>query len=117
MRGRNGRSLCGEGAMGERDGLDSTKPPLLEYEHLFKNEASVKKSKTPTFLLELPLVVDPGQAKRIRAHLEAARCLYNALLGEARTRLRRMQADPAWQAARRMPKMQKQQRKAAFSQL
>jgi hypothetical protein len=117
MRGMNGRSLGEEGAVGERDGLDSTQPPLLEYEHLFKNEASVKKSKTPTFLLELPLVVDPGQAKRLRAHLEAARCLYNALLGEARTRLRRMQDDPAWQVARCLPRMQKQQRKTAFSQL
>jgi hypothetical protein len=46
----------------------------------------VKKSKTPTFLLELPLSVDVGQAKRLHAHFEAARCLYNALLGEARKR-------------------------------
>jgi len=43
----------------------------------------MKKSTTPTFLLELPLVVTVGQAKRLRAHFEAARCLYNALLGEA----------------------------------
>jgi hypothetical protein len=69
----------------------------------------MKKSKTPTFLLELPLTVDPGQAKRIRAHLEAARCLYNALLGEARKRLRRMRADSAWQAARSIPRSQKEE--------
>ncbi len=30
----------------------------------------VKKSKTLTFLLELPLVVEPGQAKHLRAHFE-----------------------------------------------
>ena len=47
----------------------------------------MKKSTTPTFLLELPLRVDAGQAKRLRAHFEAARCLYNALLGEALKRL------------------------------
>src|SRR5215469_5348778 len=34
----------------------------------------------PTFLLELPLRVNPGQAKRLRAHLEAARQFYNAIL-------------------------------------
>lgn len=50
------------------------------------------RSKTPTFLLELPLSVDPGQARQLRAHFEAARCLYNALLGEALGRLRRMRA-------------------------
>ncbi len=59
----------------------------------------MNKSKTPTFFLELPLKVDAGQAKRLRAHFEAARCLYNALLGEAMKRLRTMRADPAWQEA------------------
>jgi hypothetical protein len=60
------------------------------------------RSKTPPFLLELPLSADPGQARRLRAHFEAARCLYNALLGEAMGRLRRMRADPA-QAGWREP--------------
>src|SRR5260370_7296215 len=77
----------------------------------------MKKSTTPTFLLELPLVVDAGQAKQHRAHFEAARCLYNALLGEALKRLRAMRADPAWQEARAIPQAQKQERKAAFSRL
>ncbi len=77
----------------------------------------MKRTKTPTFLLELPLAVDPGQAKRQQAHFEAARCLYNALLGEALARLDRMRADPAWQAARALPKTQKQERAAAFSHL
>src|SRR5258706_5557115 len=35
--------------------------------------------KTPTLWLELPLVVNEGQAKRIRGHLEAGRALYNAV--------------------------------------
>ena len=77
----------------------------------------MKKSTTPTFLLELPLAVDAGQARRLHAHFEAARCLYNALLGEALKRLRRMRADPRWQEARAMPKTQKQERRAAFNQL
>jgi hypothetical protein len=77
----------------------------------------VKRSKTPTFLVELPLRVDAGQAKRLRAHFEAARCLYNALLGEALKRLRAMRADPAWQEACAIPPTQKQERKEAFTQL
>jgi hypothetical protein len=77
----------------------------------------MKRSKTPTFLLELPLRIDAGQAKHLPAHFEAARCLYNALLGEALARLHHMWADPAWQAARAMPKIQKQERAAAFSRL
>ncbi len=76
-----------------------------------------KKSKTPTFLLELPLVVEAGQAKRLRAHLEAARQFYNAILSEGQQRLRRMRADPAWQAARAIPRPHKQERQAAFSAL
>ena len=73
--------------------------------------------KTPTVLLELPLVVNEGQAKRIQGHLEAGRALYNAVLSEGQKRLRRMRADPAWQAARSIPRTQKQERLAAFSAL
>jgi hypothetical protein len=77
----------------------------------------MKKSTTPTFLLELPLFVDQRQAKRLRAHFEAARCLYNALLGEALGRLQRMRADSAWQEARTLPRSQKRERAATFSRL
>jgi hypothetical protein len=72
---------------------------------------------TPTFLLELPLVVHEGQAKRLRAHLEAGRQFYNAVLSAGQKRLRRMRADPAWQQARALPRTQKQERKAAFAAL
>src|SRR5215467_14451445 len=77
----------------------------------------VKKSQTHTFLLELPLQVDAQQAKHLRAHFEAARCLYNALLGEAVKRLNQMRADPRWQQARRIAQTQKQERYVLFSQL
>src|SRR5215469_11121628 len=73
--------------------------------------------KTPTFLLELPLVVDAGQAARLRAHLEVGRLFYNAVLSAGQQRLRRMRADPAWQVARAIPRAQKQERKAAFAAL
>src|SRR6266436_2000975 len=76
-----------------------------------------KKSKTPTFLLQLPLQVDSQQAKHLRAHFEAARCLYNALLGEAMKRLKHMRDDPRWKVARALPKTKKQERQAVFAQL
>jgi len=72
---------------------------------------------TPTFLLELPLQVTESQAKRIRAHLEAGRACYNAVLSEGNQRLRQMRADPAWQAARAIPRSHIQERQAAISAL
>jgi hypothetical protein len=38
-----------------------------------KDQTAEARKKTPTFLLEVPLCVTPGQAKRLRAHLEVAR--------------------------------------------
>ncbi len=79
--------------------------------------AKQPKQKTATFLLELPLQVEAGRAKRLRAHLEVGRQFYNAVLSEGQKRLRRMRADPAWQEARAIPRAQKQERRAAFSAL
>src|SRR5258706_1813115 len=80
-------------------------------------ERTSPKTKTPTFLLELPLVVEAGQAARLRAHLEAGRQFYNAVLSAGRRRVRHMRADPAWQAARAIPRTRKQERRAAFAAL
>jgi hypothetical protein len=65
-------------------------------------ERTPRKSKTPTFLLELPLVAEAGQAARVGAHLEVGRQFYNAVLSAGQQRLRRMRADPA-QAGRPVP--------------
>src|SRR5260370_42006357 len=65
--------------MGTRPGRESTPPT----------------KKTPTFLLELPLAVEAGQAARVRAHLEAGRQFYNAVLSPGQARLRQSQPDPA----------------------
>ena len=72
---------------------------------------------TPTFLLELPLVVHAGQAARLGAHQEAGRQFYNAVLSAGQRRLRQVRADPAWQAARAIPRTHKQERRAAFAAL
>src|SRR5713226_6179726 len=82
-----------------------------------KKRTRGQKHGTPTFLLELPLAVDQGQAKRLRAHMEVARLFYNAVLSQGQSRLRRMRADPAWQAARAIPRTHKQERQAAFAAL
>src|SRR5260370_6934690 len=80
-------------------------------------ERKSPKTKTPTFLLELPLVVEAGQAARLRGHLEAGRQFYNAVLSAGQRRLRQMRADPAWQAARAIPRTHKQERRATFAAL
>src|SRR5215831_16265974 len=80
-------------------------------------QTTEKRKRTPIFLLELPLRVTAAQAKRLRAHLEAARQLYHAILSEGQRRLRRMRADPAWQSARGIPRLQKLERKRAFGAL
>lgn len=73
--------------------------------------------KADALLLELPLVVTQGQAKRLRAHLEAGRQLSNAVLSQGQKRLRQMRADPAWQLARAIPRTHKQERAAASGHL
>src|SRR5215472_3550766 len=82
-----------------------------------KQSTSVHPKTTPTFLLELPLQVTSQQAKHLRGHFEAARHLYNALLGEAMKRLRRMRTESRWQQARLIPRSDKQKRAAAFAAL
>ena len=77
----------------------------------------MKRAKTPTLLLELPLRVEWSQERQVRAHLEVARCLYNALLGEAMKRLGGMRNDPAWNKARAIPRSHQQERAQAFSAL
>jgi transposase len=77
----------------------------------------MKRTKTPTFLIELPLRLDWSQERQIRAHLEVARCLYNALLSEAKTRLHQMRSDPEWSKARALARTHKQERGQAFSAL
>ncbi|GAC1690138.1 MAG: hypothetical protein PVS3B1_29280 [Ktedonobacteraceae bacterium] len=77
----------------------------------------MKRAKTPTFLLEVPLRIDWSQERQVRAHLEAARCLYNALLAEAVKRLRCMRHDPAWNKARALSRSHTHERAHAFSAL
>src|SRR5437773_2627575 len=70
----------------------------------------MSKNKIPTFVLELPLVVNEAQEKVVLARLEAARQVYNACLGEALRRRDHLLHSPAYkrrgayQAAQPAPK-------------
>jgi transposase len=77
----------------------------------------MKQKSAPSFILALPLQVNSQQAAHLDAHFECARQLYNALLAEAMKRLTRMKADPAWQAARVLPRSQREARSKAFAHL
>src|SRR5215467_15738622 len=105
--------------MSQEQGTDKRSRPLFARHITFneKAEQTMKRAKTPTFLLELPLQVDWSQEHQLHAHLEAARCLYNALRGFAMKRLGCMRNDPAWSKACAIAGSHKQERAQAFSAL
>lgn len=59
---------------------------------------------TPTFVCEVPLRVTPAQGRTLLARLEASRQVYNACLGEARTRARLVRESKVFQQARQLPR-------------
>src|SRR5579884_1784141 len=95
-------------------------PHLLEHPTACQSQQQPTRKpahSTPSFILELPLRVDWSCEQPLRAHLEAGRCLYNALLSEANKRLAAMRNDPLWQSARAIPHTHKILRREAFSAL
>lgn len=61
------------------------------------------RSKTPSFVTDIPLVVDSAQEKELLARFQAGRQLYNACLNEAMVRMRLVQQSEAYQSARKLP--------------
>src|SRR5258705_8879790 len=59
---------------------------------------------TPSFVCQVPLRVSRTQERTLLARLEAARQVYNACLGEARTRVRLVRQSKAFQRARTLPR-------------
>lgn len=64
----------------------------------------MSKSKTPTFIGEIPLSVSALDSSCLLARLEAGRQLYNACLGEAMRRVRLIQQSKLYQRAKALPK-------------
>ena len=58
---------------------------------------------TPSFVLEIPLVVSPHDDRVLAGRLEAGRRVYNATLGAMLGRVDALRQDPAWALARAMP--------------
>jgi len=63
----------------------------------------MKRSKTPSFVTEIPLEVSPSQEATLLKRLDAARRVYNACLGESLRRGQALRQSPAYQAVRAMP--------------
>jgi len=61
-------------------------------------------SKTPSFIVEVPLRVTEKDGKQARSRLEAARQVRNACLGEALKRLKAMRGSVEYQTAKALPK-------------
>ena len=62
------------------------------------------KTTTPTFVMELPLVLSDSEALLFAKTFEFARHIYNATLGTALKRLQRMREDSRWRKACTMPR-------------
>jgi len=80
-----------------------------------------KRSKdAPTHVVDVALDPSPADRRTMGVRFDAGRRVSNACLGEALNRVARMREDPAYQAARRLPKQTPEQHKArakAFQQV
>jgi hypothetical protein len=75
----------------------------------------VAKSKTPSFITEIPLIVDSQQESELLSRFQASRQLYNACLNEAMARMELVRKSELYQAAKKISKEQKKKRTQAFS--
>jgi transposase len=67
---------------------------------------------TPSFVLELPLIVDSASNRELEARFNAGLRLYNACLNEAQKRLKEMRVSTEYQAACKLPNKSKARRDA-----
>lgn len=64
----------------------------------------MSRATTPSFVTEVPLVVDPGQERTLLVRFDAARQVYNACLGESLRRFDLVHQSKAYQRACKLPK-------------
>jgi hypothetical protein len=74
------------------------------------------RSKTTSFITELPLKVDSYSESELLSRFQAARQLYNACLSEAIVRMNLVRHSEIYQSARKITKEQKKKRSDAFTQ-
>lgn len=68
------------------------------------------RSSTPSFTLDIPLVVSSQSEKVLRSRFNAGLRLYSACLNEAEKRRKQMQGDAEYRAAKELPKQVKNAR-------
>ncbi len=73
------------------------------------------RKKTPSFITEIPLIVDSAEDAELLSKFEAARQLYNACLNEAMVRMDLVRNSEAFKAAKKIPRDKKKERSEAFS--
>ncbi|MBE9213214.1 transposase [Plectonema cf. radiosum LEGE 06105] len=74
------------------------------------------KSKTPSFITEMPLKVDSKQEKELLARFQAARQLYNACLNEALIRMNLVRNCSPYKQAKKLKGVSKKERQDLFNQ-
>ncbi|BAY46357.1 transposase, IS605 family protein [Scytonema sp. HK-05] len=73
------------------------------------------RKKTPSFITEIPLIVDSAQEKELLSRFEASRQLYNACLNEAMVRMELVRNSELFKTAKKIPRANKKERVEAFS--
>ncbi|MUG94089.1 transposase [Scytonema sp. UIC 10036] len=73
------------------------------------------RKKTPSFITEIPLIVDSSQEKELLSKFEASRELYNACLNEAMVRMELVRNSETFKTAKKISKSNKKERTEAFS--
>ena len=73
------------------------------------------RSKTLSFITELPLTVDSKQEKELFARFQAARQLYNACLNEALARMNLVRNSDLYRQAKKSRKVSKKERQDLFN--
>lgn len=70
------------------------------------------KKSTPSYVVELALDTTPRDERRLTGLMEAAKRLYNVVLQDGLDVVAALRADPAWEAARKLPRASEENRKA-----
>ena len=73
------------------------------------------KSKTPSFVTEIPLKVDSAQEKELLSRFQAARQLYNACLNEALVRMELVRNSELYRQAKKLKGGSKKERQDLFN--
>jgi len=74
------------------------------------------RSKTTSFITEIPLIVDSKQDAELLSRFQAARQLYNACLNEAMVRMNLLRNSDAYKAAKKIPRDNPKERQKAFGE-